>query len=70
MTIAVDATRFPVEQVTKQLDKLVNVIKVRDLDPENMVSRELALIKVHRRRAHAQRGHPARRDLRGAGSST
>jgi acetolactate synthase-1/3 small subunit len=46
MTIAVDTTRFPVEQMTKQLDKLVNVIKIRDLDPENMVSRELALLKV------------------------
>lgn len=46
MTIAVDASRFPVEQMTKQLDKLVNVIKIRDMDPENMVSRELALMKV------------------------
>ena len=46
MTIAVDTSRFPVEQMTKQLDKLVNVIKIRDLDPENMVSRELALIKI------------------------
>ena len=46
MTIAVDASRFPVEQITKQLDKLVNVIKIRDLDPENMVARELALLKV------------------------
>jgi acetolactate synthase I/III small subunit len=46
MTIAVDTSRFPVEQMTKQLDKLVNVIKIRDLDPENMVSRELALMKV------------------------
>jgi len=47
MTITVDASRFPVEQITKQLDKLINVIKIRDLDPENMVSRELALMKVH-----------------------
>jgi acetolactate synthase I/III small subunit len=46
MTIAVDASRHPVEQITKQLDKLVNVIKVRDLDPQNTVSRELALMKV------------------------
>ena len=41
MTIAVDSSRFPVEQITKQLDKLVNVIKIRDLDPERMVAREL-----------------------------
>ncbi len=46
MTIAVDASRFPVEQITKQLDKLVNVIKIRDMDPENTVSREMALMKV------------------------
>jgi acetolactate synthase I/III small subunit len=46
MTITVDASRFPVEQITKQLDKLVNVIKIRDLDPERMVSFELALFKV------------------------
>ena len=46
MTIAVDASRFPVEQITKQLDKLINVIKIRDLDPDNMVARELALLKV------------------------
>jgi acetolactate synthase-1/3 small subunit len=46
MTIAVDASRFPVEQITKQLDKLINVIKVRELDPQNIVSRELGLYKV------------------------
>jgi acetolactate synthase-1/3 small subunit len=46
MTITVDTSRFPVEQMTKQLDKLINVIKIRDLDPENTVARELALVKV------------------------
>lgn len=46
MTISVDASRHPVEQMSKQLDKLVNIIKVRDLDPEAMVARELALVKV------------------------
>jgi len=46
MTITVDDSRFPVEQITKQLDKLINVIKVRDLDPDNMVARELGLFKV------------------------
>ena len=50
MTITVDASRFPVEQITKQLDKLINVIKIRDLDPENMVSRELAPDEGGRRR--------------------
>jgi acetolactate synthase I/III small subunit len=52
MTIAVDASRFPIEQITKQLDKLINVIKIRDLDPENMVARELALIKVQADKGH------------------
>ncbi len=46
MTITVDATHTPIEQITKQLDKLINVIKVRDLDPSNAVSRELGLFKV------------------------
>ncbi len=53
MTITVDASRFPVEQITKQLDKLINVIKVRDLDPANMVAFELGLFKVST--AQAQR---------------
>jgi acetolactate synthase-1/3 small subunit len=47
MTITVDATHTPIEQITKQLDKLINVIKVRDLDPANAVSRELGLFKVN-----------------------
>jgi acetolactate synthase-1/3 small subunit len=46
MSSTVDTSRFPVEQMTKQLDKLINIIKIRDLDPENMVARELALVKV------------------------
>lgn len=46
MTITVDAEEHPIEQVTKQLHKLINVIKITDLDPEKTVARELALIKV------------------------
>jgi acetolactate synthase-1/3 small subunit len=46
MTITVDGKEQPIEQVTKQLHKLINVIKITDLDPVNMVARELALIKV------------------------
>lgn len=46
MTITVDTTKTPVEQITKQLDKLINVIKVRELDPSNIVARELGLFKV------------------------
>ena len=46
MTIVVDAADRSLEQVTKQLHKLVNVIKLSDLKPEEAVERELALIKV------------------------
>jgi acetolactate synthase-1/3 small subunit len=46
MTLTVDGALHPIDQVTKQLHKLVNVIKIRDLEPEDTVSRELALFKV------------------------
>ncbi|MCL6105834.1 MAG: acetolactate synthase small subunit [Actinobacteria bacterium] len=46
MTITVDAAEHPIEQVTKQLHKLINVIKITDLDPERTVARELSLVKV------------------------
>lgn len=47
MTITVKGGELTVEQVTKQLQKLIDVIKVSRLNPENSVVRELALIKVH-----------------------
>lgn len=46
MTIVVDLEDKPLEQVTKQLHKLINVIKIQDFLPEEAVERELALIKV------------------------
>ncbi|MGI8926669.1 MAG: acetolactate synthase small subunit [Tepidiformaceae bacterium] len=46
MTIVVDGESAPVEQVEKQLYKLIDVIKVSDLSQEDTVARELALIKV------------------------
>lgn len=46
MTITVDEQDQPVEQVMKQLHKLINVIKITDLDPTGSVERELLLIKV------------------------
>ena len=46
ITLTVDGALHPIDQVTKQLHKLVNVIKIRDLDPEDTVARELALFKV------------------------
>jgi acetolactate synthase-1/3 small subunit len=45
-TLTVDGALHPIDQVTKQLHKLVNVIKIRDLEPSDTVSRELALFKV------------------------
>jgi acetolactate synthase I/III small subunit len=47
MTITIDGAEHPIDQVTKQLHKLINVVKIRDLDPEHTVARELALIKVN-----------------------
>ena len=46
MTIVVDGASTPVDQVAKQLDKLVRVLKVVQLDEDRAVERELALIKV------------------------
>ncbi|GAY15226.1 acetolactate synthase small subunit [Mycobacterium sp. shizuoka-1] len=46
MTIVVTAEATPLEQITKQLNKLINVIKIVEQDSENSVARELALIKV------------------------
>ena len=47
ITIVVDAGDKPLEQVTKQLHRLINVIKIQDLDPRDMVDRELVLFKVN-----------------------
>jgi acetolactate synthase-1/3 small subunit len=46
MTIVVSVEDLPLEQVTKQLNKLVNVIKIVELDPDASVQRELLLVKV------------------------
>ena len=46
ITIVVDAEDLPLEQVTKQLNKLVNVLKIVELEPEVSVQREHMLIKV------------------------
>jgi acetolactate synthase I/III small subunit len=46
MTIVVNVEDQPLEQVTKQLNKLVNVLKVVELDPAVAVERELILVKV------------------------
>jgi acetolactate synthase-1/3 small subunit len=46
ITLTLDGAMHPIDQVTKQLHKLVNVIKIRDLEPVETVARELALFKV------------------------
>jgi acetolactate synthase-1/3 small subunit len=47
MTIVVDGATTAVEQVRKQLDKLIDVVKVTDITEGRIIARELALIKVH-----------------------
>jgi acetolactate synthase I/III small subunit len=46
ITIVVTVEDLPLEQVTKQLNKLVNVLKIVELDPAAAVHRELVLVKV------------------------
>src|SRR5712672_4769903 len=46
VTLTVDGAIHPIDQVTKQLHKLINVLKIRDLEPEETVAREMALFKV------------------------
>ncbi len=46
MTIVVNVESSPLEQVTKQLNKLVEVIKIVELDPAASVNRELVMVKV------------------------
>jgi len=47
MTIVVEAEEHSLEQITKQLNKLINIIKISDLDPHKSINRELLLVKVN-----------------------
>ena len=47
MTISVKGDKKTIDQVVKQLKKIIEVVKVSQLDPQSMVSRELALVKVN-----------------------
>jgi acetolactate synthase-1/3 small subunit len=47
ITIVVDGDDYVIEQVEKQLNKLIDVIKVKTLQPGEFISRELILLKVH-----------------------
>lgn len=46
ITLTIDGAEHPIDQVTKQLHKLVHVLKIRDLEPHDTVARELALFKI------------------------
>jgi acetolactate synthase-1/3 small subunit len=46
ITLTLDGAVHPMDQVTKQLHKLINVLKIRDLEPEETIARELAMFKV------------------------
>jgi acetolactate synthase-1/3 small subunit len=47
ITLVVSAEDTPLEQITKQLHKLINVIKIQDLDPAESIDRELVLFKIN-----------------------
>ena len=47
LTIVVDAESAPMEQIVKQLDKLINVVRIQELSPSDSVSRELILATVN-----------------------
>ena len=47
ITLVVNAESQSIEQIIKQLYKLINVIKIQELDPLNIVERELVIIKVN-----------------------
>ncbi len=46
ITLTLDGALHPIDQVTKQLHKLVNVLKIRDLEPRETLARELAMFKI------------------------
>ena len=65
MTIVVNVESSPLEQVTKQLNKLVEVIKIVELDPEASVNRELVMVKVSADGGDPRPGARHRADLPG-----
>ena len=54
MTLVTTGSDEIVEQVCKQLNKLIDVVKVSRLDPDNIVTREMTLVKVHAEDAKAR----------------
>ena len=52
ITFTVDVESAPLEQVVKQLNKLINVVEIKELEPDDSVSRELMLVTVSADTAH------------------
>lgn len=48
ITIVVDLESAPLEQIVKQLDKLINVVRIEELHPDDAVERELMLVSVEK----------------------
>ena len=67
ITLTLDGAVHPIDQVTKQLHKLVNVIKIRDMEPGETIAREMALFKVSGAGREPRRDHAVRRDLQRQG---
>ena len=71
ITIVVDVESAPLEQITKQLYKLINVVKISELDPRDSVERELMLVTAagrhHRPQPDHRAGQPVRRPRRRRG---
>ena len=67
MTILVSVEGAALEQVTKQLNKLVNVLKIVELEEKQAIQRELLLVKVRADEANRQRRAADRRGVPGQG---
>ena len=65
ITIVVDVESAPLEQIIKQLDKLINVVKINELAPGDAVERELLLVTVDGAARDPGPGHRAGRRVRG-----
>ena len=55
ITIVVDVTSTSIDQVVKQLDKLINVLEIRELDPATSVERELLMATLSAPKAETRR---------------
>ena len=69
ITVVVDVESAPLEQITKQLYKLINVVKISELDPRDSVERESCWTPAGRH-VRPQPGHRARQPVRGTRWST